>query len=69
MIHALLASHGTRGVGESGAPATAEALVVRLADLAEARLEQVAEALERTPEGEAWTAYLPALGTRLRTGR
>ena len=68
-MHALLASHGKRGVGEPGAPCHRRGAGGHLADLAEARLEQVAEAMERTPDGEAWTAYLPALGTRLRTGR
>ena len=69
VVHGILASHGKPEWGSPIAPATAEAWIVVLADSAESRLEQVAEALERTPADEPWTAYQPALGTRLRAAR
>jgi 3'-5' exoribonuclease len=66
VVHAALAAHGRLEWGAPVVPATLEALLLHEADRAEARLEAALAALERTPAGAAWTAYLPAFGTRLR---
>ena len=66
VLHVIIASHGKIEFGSPVVPATLEALIVHLADLAEAKLEAALEAIERTPLTEPWTPYLPAFGSRLR---
>jgi 3'-5' exoribonuclease len=65
VVHAALAAHGRLEWGAPVVPATLEALLLHEADRAEARVEAALAALERTPAGAAWTAYLPGFGTRL----
>jgi 3'-5' exoribonuclease len=50
-------------------PATLEALLVHLADLAEARVESALAAIERAEPGSGWTAYVPELAAALRVPR
>jgi 3'-5' exoribonuclease len=66
VLHAVLAAHGRVEHGAPVVPATVEALIVHLADLAEATLAAAQEATERAEPGAGWTPYLPRFGTRLR---
>jgi 3'-5' exoribonuclease len=66
VLHAMLAAHGRREYGAPTLPATLEAMIVHLADLAEARLSAAVEAIERAPAADAWTPYLKTFETRFR---
>jgi 3'-5' exoribonuclease len=66
VLHAVAAAHGRLEWGAPVVPATLEALLVHLADLAEARVESALAATEAANPGSDWTAYLPAFGTALR---
>ncbi|MGI8643201.1 MAG: 3'-5' exoribonuclease YhaM family protein [Thermomicrobiales bacterium] len=66
LLHAIIAAHGRLEYGAPVVPATLEALIVHLADQAEATIEAGLEAIERGAPGAAWTVYLPSFGTRLR---
>ena len=60
--HLILSHHGTLEFGSPKLPATAEALVLHYADNIDAKLQQVASALEGIAEDEAgWSAYAPSL--------
>jgi 3'-5' exoribonuclease len=69
VLHATAAAHGSLQHGAPVVPATLEAVLVHFADLIDARVEAALEAIEGTPAVEAWTAYLPAFGSRLRARR
>jgi 3'-5' exoribonuclease len=66
VLHAVAAAHGRLEWGAPVVPATLEALLVHLADLAEARVEAALAATEAADPGSGWTAYLPEFGTALR---
>jgi 3'-5' exoribonuclease len=66
VLHAIVAAHGTREHGAPIVPATLEALLLHLADQAEAKLEAALEAIAQMPSMETWTTYHRDFGTRLR---
>jgi len=63
--HIILAHHGQYEFGSPKLPATAEAFMVNYIDDLDAKLNQVAGAIENDPGNTDWTAWVNALGTRL----
>ena len=57
LIHCILAHHGELQYGSPKKPAIAEALALSLADLTDARMETVREALDATTLKGDWTGY------------
>src|SRR6266704_2189965 len=68
MTCSLLSSHTTeRWPSAPVCPATVEALIVRQADMAEARLTEFLDHCQRTCGADGWTSYSMAFGGQLRT--
>ncbi|MDR2503624.1 MAG: HD domain-containing protein, partial [Deltaproteobacteria bacterium] len=64
--HLVLSHHGCLEFGSPCLPATAEALALHFADNLDAKMNQVAGALEALPEGgEGWSGFEPGLDRRL----
>ena len=60
--HMILSHHGSREFGSPTLPATAEAMALHYADNLDAKLNQIAQALEGVPAGESgWSGYVPGL--------
>ena len=66
LLHIILAHHGTREFGSPVCPITIEALIVHLADMAEAKLTGFLDHCERTADTEGWSAYTTVFGGQLR---
>lgn len=58
--HLVLSHHGTHEFGSPRLPSSAEAFVLHYADNIDAKLNQVAAALDGVEEG-GWSAYVPSL--------
>lgn len=58
--HLVLSHHGTYEFGSPRLPSTAEAVVLHYADNIDAKLQQVANALQGV-EPNGWSAYIPGL--------
>ncbi len=58
--HLILSHHGTLEFGSPKLPATAEAIILHYADNIDAKLQQVASALDGLEEGK-WSTYMPSL--------
>ena len=67
LLHIILAHHGTLAFGSPVCPATIEALIVHLADMAEARLTEFLDHCQRTSGADGWSSYSAAFGGQLRT--
>ena len=66
LLHIILAHHGTKEFGSPVYPATIEALVVHLADLAEAKLTGFLDHCDRTSNPDGWSSYSKDFGGPLR---
>jgi 3'-5' exoribonuclease len=66
LLHIILAHHGTREFGSPVCPVTIEALIVHLADMAEAKLTGFLDHCERTTDTKGWSAYNTEFGGQLR---
>ena len=68
--HIILCHHGTREMGSPVEPATIEAMIVHLSDLASGRLNQMSQILATSdPNNEGWSAYDRILRTSLYKSR
>ena len=65
LSHIVVAHHGQYEFGSPKLPATAEAFMVNYIDNLDAKLSQVATALEAEPGDSDWTAWQNSLQTRL----
>ena len=63
--HLIVSHHGETEKGALRAPMFPEALVLWIADLLDARLEQAWRLIDQGPAGEEWTAYVPSLERQL----
>jgi 3'-5' exoribonuclease len=67
--HIILSHHGTREMGSPVEPATIEAMIVHLSDLASGRLNQMSQVLSTSdPNNAGWSAYDRFLKTSLFKG-
>lgn len=66
LLHIILAHHGTREFGSPVCPATIEALIVHLADMAEAKLTGFLDHCNRSADTEGWSSYSTEFGGQLR---
>lgn len=57
LLHIILAHHGTKEFGSPVYPATIEALIVHLADMAEAKLTGFLDHCDRNSNLDGWTSY------------
>jgi 3'-5' exoribonuclease len=67
LLHIILAHHGTKEFGSPVYPATFEALLVHLADMAEAKLTGFLDHCDRTSTPDGWSSYYKDSGGPLRT--
>lgn len=65
VLHIILAHH-TKEYGSPVSPVTCEALIVHLADMAEANLTEFIEHCQRTSGSDGWSAYSTKFGGNLR---
>ncbi len=63
--HIILSHHGEYEFGSPKLPATAEAFMVNYIDDLDAKIGQVTSAIESETGESNWTAYQPALATKL----
>jgi len=63
--HLIVSHHGEIEKGALRVPMCPEALVLSIADLLDARLEQAWRLIDQGPAGEEWTAYVPSLERQL----
>jgi len=66
LLHIILAHHGTKEYGSPVCPVTIEALIVHLADMAEAKLTGFLDHCDRTSTAEGWSAYSKEFGGPIR---
>jgi 3'-5' exoribonuclease len=66
LLHIILAHHGSKESGSPVCPVTIEALIVHLADMAEAKLTGFLDYCERTADTKGWSAYNTEFGGQLR---
>lgn len=66
--HMILSHHGSYDFGSPRLPATAEAMVLHYADIMDAKLQQVQNALAGLDE-QGWSPYIPALERSLFNAR
>jgi 3'-5' exoribonuclease len=57
LLHIILAHHGTKDYGSPVCPVTIEALIVHLADMAEAKLTGFLDHCDRTSTADGWSSY------------
>ena len=62
LLHIMLAHHGTKDYGSPVCPVTIEALIVHLADMAEAKLTGFLDHCDRTSTADGWSAYSKEFG-------
>ena len=65
VLHIILAHH-TKEYGSPVSPVTLEALIVHLADMAEANLTEFIEHCQRTSSSDGWSTYSTKFGGNLR---
>jgi 3'-5' exoribonuclease len=63
--HLIVSHHGEIEKGALRVPMFPEALVLSMADLLDARLEQAWRLIDQGPAGEEWTSYVPSLERQL----
>jgi len=63
--HIILSHQGEKEWGAAALAATPEAVFVSMIDNLDAKMGMVQRALRNAPEGEAFSEFLPGLGTRL----
>jgi 3'-5' exoribonuclease len=66
LLHIILAHHGTKEYGSPVCPVTIEALIVHLADMAEAKFTGFLDHCDRTSTAEGWTTYSKEFGGPIR---
>ncbi|MGZ6367657.1 MAG: 3'-5' exoribonuclease YhaM family protein [Ktedonobacteraceae bacterium] len=66
VLHIILAHHGTKEFGSPVYPATIEALIVHLADMAEAKMTGFLDHCDRTSTPDGWSSYCRDFGGPLR---
>src|SRR2546423_12734771 len=66
LLHIILAHHGSKEFGSPVYPATIEALIVHLADMAEAKLTGFLDHCDRTSTPNGWSSYYKEFGGPLR---
>lgn len=66
LLHIILAHHGTKEFGSPVCPVTVEALVVHLADMAEAKLTGFLDHCDRTSMADGWSSFSKEFGGQLR---
>jgi putative nucleotidyltransferase with HDIG domain len=66
LLHLILAHHGTKEFGSPVYPTTIEALIVHLADMAEAKLTGFLDHCDRTSTPGGWSTYYKDFGGPLR---
>jgi len=66
LLHIILAHHGTKEFGSPVYPATIEALIVHLADMAEAKLTGFLDHCDRTSTPDGWSSHNKDFGGPLR---
>lgn len=66
LLHVILAHHGTKDYGSPVCPVTIEALIVHLADMAEAKLTGFLDHCDRTSTADGWSAYSKEFGGPIR---
>ena len=66
LLHIILAHHGTKEFGSPVYPATIEALIVHLADMAEAKLTGFLDHCDRTSTPDGWSSYYKEFGGPIR---
>ena len=64
--HCIIAHHGEFEYGSPKKPAIPEAMALHLADLTDARMETMKEALEASPENNGWLGFNKLLETNIR---
>lgn len=67
LLHIIFAHHGTKDHGSPVCPVTIEAILVHLADLAEAKLTGFLDHCERTSTADGWSSYSTDFGGPIRT--
>ena len=67
LLHIILAHHGTKEFGSPVCPATIEALILHLADMAEAKLTGFLDCCDRTSTTDGWSSYNKEFGGPIRT--
>jgi 3'-5' exoribonuclease len=63
--HLIVSHHGDLDKGALRLPMMPEAIILNLADLLDARMEQAFRLIDQAAGGEEFTAYVPSLGRRL----
>lgn len=66
--HLIISHHGEVEHGALRQPMTAEAFVLHMMDLMDARLEQMFRLIDEVPAGEEFTSYVPSLERQLFRG-
>ena len=66
LLHIILAHHGSKEFGSPVYPATIEALIVHLADMAEAKLTGFLDHCDRTSTPDGWSSYYKEFGGPIR---
>jgi 3'-5' exoribonuclease len=66
--HLIISHHGEMKHGALRQPMTAEAFVLHMMDLMDARLEQMFRLIDEVPAGEEFTSYVPSLERQLFRG-
>jgi 3'-5' exoribonuclease len=66
LLHIILAHHGTKEFGSPVCPVTIEALIVHLADMAEAKLTGFLDHCDRTSTANGWSSYSKEFGGSIR---
>ena len=67
VLHIILAHHGTKEFGSPVYPATIEALIVHLADMAEAKMTGFLDHCDRTSTSDGWSSYYREFGGPVRS--
>ena len=67
VLHIILAHHGTKEFGSPVCPATIEALIVHLADMAEAKITGFLDHCDRTSTPDGWSSFYRDSGGLLRS--
>ncbi len=66
LLHIILAHHGTKEYGSPVSPVTIEALIVHMADMAEAKLTGFLDHCDRTSTADGWSSYSKEFGGPIR---
>jgi 3'-5' exoribonuclease len=66
LLHIILAHHGTKEFGSPVCPATIEALIVHLADMAEAKVTGFLDHCDRTGTADGWSSNSKEFGGPIR---